>query len=102
MGAVCGNQEAMDLKIVRLVPTPAGWREEKPEPSLASGAVVVLDIYGSLLYAGSRTLQSHLPDPAGSRPAAVVIRHRVHTRQVGVVRLDLLSVGGGPDDLVAV
>ena len=73
------NQEAMDLKIVRLVPTPAGWREEKPEPTLASGAVVVLDIYGSLLYAGSRTLQSHLPDPAGSRPAAVVIRLRGRT-----------------------
>jgi SulP family sulfate permease len=73
------NQEAMDLKIVRLVPTPAGWREEKPERFLASGTVTVLDVYGSLLYAGSRTLQSHLPDPTGSKPAAVVIRLRGRT-----------------------
>lgn len=73
------NQEAMDLRIVRLVPTAAGWREEKPKRVLERGTVVVLDIYGSLLYAGSRTLQSHLPDPTGSRPAAVVIRLRGRT-----------------------
>ncbi len=70
------NQEAMDLRIVQLVPTPAGWREEKPGRVLKSGSVVVLDVYGSLLYAGSRTLESQLPDPAGSQPAAVVIRLR--------------------------
>ena len=73
------NQEAMDLKIVRLIPTPAGWREEKLEKTLTSGTVMVLDVYGSLLYAGSRTLESQLPDPTGSKPAAVVIRLRGRT-----------------------
>jgi len=36
-------------------------------------------VYGSLLYAGSRTLQAHLPDPAGSQSPVVVIRLRRRT-----------------------
>lgn len=69
------NQEAMDLKVVELVPQPDGRFLERPAPSrLTSGVATVLDVYGSLLYAGSRTLQARLPDPTGSEGAAVVIR----------------------------
>jgi SulP family sulfate permease len=39
----------------------------------------VLDVYGSLLYAGSRTLQARLPDPRGSQAPVVVLRLRGRT-----------------------
>ncbi len=60
------NQEAMDLTVVELVPRDDGRFEERPPPpTLTSRHVTILDVYGSLLYAGSRTLAAHLPDPAG-------------------------------------
>ena len=34
----------------------------------------MLDVYGSLLYAGARTLQDRLPDPPGSTQPVVVLR----------------------------
>ena len=71
------NQEALDLRIVELVPTGTGAFVEKPAPPrLESRQVLLLDIYGSLYYAGARTLQAHLPDPEGSTSPAVVIRLR--------------------------
>ena len=36
-------------------------------------------MYGSLLYAGSRTLQARLPDPAGTEAPVVVLRLRGRT-----------------------
>jgi SulP family sulfate permease len=36
-------------------------------------------VYGSLMYAGARTLQARLPDPAGTRSPAVVLRLRRRT-----------------------
>jgi SulP family sulfate permease len=69
------NTEAMDLTVVELVPRDGGQFEERPSPAtLTSHHVTLLDVYGSLLYAGSRTLQAHLPDPAGTQAAAVVLR----------------------------
>jgi sulfate permease, SulP family len=74
------NQEAMDLAVVELVPRDDGRFEERPPPAvLISGQVTVLDVYGSLLYAGARTLQARLPDPAGARSPAVVLRLRRRT-----------------------
>ena len=74
------NTEAMDLTVVELVPRDGGQFEERPAPAtLTSHHVTVLDVYGSLLYAGSRTLQAHLPDPAGTRAPAVVLRLRGRT-----------------------
>ncbi|TDE95942.1 SulP family inorganic anion transporter [Occultella glacieicola] len=71
------NQEAVDLKVVRLVPDEQGHLVERPAPeALAARDVVVLDIYGSLFYAGARTLQARLPDPAVATGAAVVLRLR--------------------------
>ena len=71
------NREALDLRIVELVPTGTGSFLEKPAPShLKSKHALLLDIYGSLYYAGARTLQAHLPDPEGSTSPAVVIRLR--------------------------
>jgi SulP family sulfate permease len=41
--------------------------------------VTILDVYGSLLYAGARTLQAHLPDPAGTQASTVVLQLRGRT-----------------------
>lgn len=71
------NQEALDLRIVELVPKGTGGFVERPAPPhLESRRVLLLDIYGSLYYAGARTLQAHLPDPDGSTSPAVVVRLR--------------------------
>lgn len=74
------NREAMDLAVVELVPRDDGRFEERPPaPTLPSGQVTILDVYGSLLYAGSRTLGARLPDPAGARSPVVVLRLRRRT-----------------------
>jgi SulP family sulfate permease len=71
------NQEAQDLRVVELVPDPDGRFLERPAPArLESRRVVLLDIYGSLLYAGARTLQARLPDPGQCEFPAVVLRLR--------------------------
>jgi SulP family sulfate permease len=74
------NQEAMDLAVVELIPRDDGRFEERPAPpALTSNHVTVLDVYGSLLYAGARTLQAHLPDPGDARSPVVVLRLRRRT-----------------------
>ena len=51
--------------------------KKRPAPrALASRTVTVLDVYGSLLYAGARTLEARLPNPADAYVAAVVLRLR--------------------------
>ena len=71
------NREALDLRVVELVPTDTSSFIERPAPPrLESRHVVLLDIYGSLYYAGARTLQARLPDPGGSVSPAVVVRLR--------------------------
>jgi sulfate permease, SulP family len=72
--------EAMDLKVVALMPQPDGTIREMPAPAaLPSARVTALDVYGSLLYAGARTLQARLPDPTGSQAPVVVLRLRGRT-----------------------
>lgn len=74
------NQEAMDLAVVELVPRDDGlFEERKPAAVLASRQVIILDVYGSLMYAGSRTLQAHLPDPGGAGSPVVILRLRRRT-----------------------
>ncbi|RVW08517.1 SulP family inorganic anion transporter [Prescottella agglutinans] len=74
------NQEAMDLSVVELVPADDGTLREQPAPrTLADGQIVVLDVYGSLFYAGARTLQARLPDPSGAANPEVVLRLRGRT-----------------------
>jgi sulfate permease, SulP family len=74
------NQEAVDLTVVRLERDEVGQLVETPAPAtLPSREVTLLDIYGSLLLAGARTLQTRLPDPAGSEGPMVVLRLRGRT-----------------------
>lgn len=63
-----------------LVRRPDGQVEEQEPPAnLASHHAVVLDVWGSLFFAGARTLQEALPDPAGSEAPAVILRMRGHS-----------------------
>jgi len=74
------NQEAMDLTVVELLPRDDGrFEERKPPATLTSFHVTILDVYGSLLYAGARTPQAHLPDPGEARSPVVVLRLRGRT-----------------------
>ena len=74
------NQGAMDLTVVELIPLDGGRFEERPSPAtLTSNHVTILDVYGSLLYAGARTLAAHLPDPGEARSPVVVLRLRRRT-----------------------
>lgn len=74
------NREALDLRVVQLVPVGDGHFTEQPAPTtLPSNQVTVLDVYGSLLYAGSRTLQARLPDPSAAERPVVVLRLRGRT-----------------------
>lgn len=73
------NQEAMDLRLVRLVPDERGFREERPPQRLGDGEIVILNIYGSLFYAGARTLQVLLPDPGEADGPEVILRLRGRT-----------------------
>ena len=74
------NQEAVDLTVVRLTHGENRSLVESPAPAtLPSREVTVLDVYGSLLFAGARTLQTRLPDPAGSEQPVVVLRLRGRT-----------------------
>ena len=74
------NQGAMDLTVVELIPIDGGRFEERPAPAaLTSYHVTILDVYGSLLYAGARTLATHLPSPEGAKSPVVVVRLRRRT-----------------------
>ncbi len=74
------NQEAVDLTVVRLARGEDRGLVEAPAPeTLPSRAVTLLDVYGSLMFAGARTLQARLPDPAGAELPVVVLRLRGRT-----------------------
>jgi sulfate permease, SulP family len=66
---------------VRLERGPDRRLVESAAPAtLPSREVTLLDVYGSLLFAGARTLQTRLPDPAGSEQPVVVLRLRGRTK----------------------
>lgn len=70
---------ATDVSIKMLVLRPDGQVEErKPPDRLVSQQVIVLDVWGSLFFAGARTLQEELPDPADAQAPAVILRMRGH------------------------
>ncbi|MFE3542919.1 SulP family inorganic anion transporter [Nocardia sp. NPDC059177] len=70
------NQEAIDLKVVRLRVEGRNLLESTVPKHLSDNEIVILDVYGSLFYAGARTLQSRLPDPTGARHSVVILRLR--------------------------
>jgi SulP family sulfate permease len=84
------NRGAMDLRVVELRKREDGRFEERPAPaSLPDRSVTVLDVYGSLLYAGARTLEARLPNPGSATMPAVVLRVRGQTT-LGATALSVL------------
>ena len=85
VGVICSlllqlNREQIDLKVVRLTRNEAGLLIEQPAPAVLPDAEpVMLDVYGSLLYAGARTLGAHLPDPRHAKRPVVILRLRGRT-----------------------
>lgn len=74
------NQEALDLRVVQLIPRGDGGFDERPAPpTLSDHVVTLLDVYGSLYYAGARTLQARLPAVGGAVEPVVILRLRGRT-----------------------
>ncbi|GAA1779276.1 hypothetical protein GCM10009795_026720 [Nocardioides hankookensis] len=105
------NQESLDIRLVRLRVDSEGRLVEQPLPEeLGPFDVVVIDVYGSLFFAGTRTLQRRLPPPSATTRAAagtgrsgpvVVLRLRGRTtlgatflKVVGDYAHQLAAVGG--------
>ncbi len=73
------NRDALDLKVVRLRVQDEQLVEAPVPRYLAAGEIVILDVYGSLFYAGARTLQMRLPNPSHGENAVVILRLRGRT-----------------------
>jgi SulP family sulfate permease len=74
------NQEALDLRVVELIPGVEGGFDERPSPTtLSDHSVTILDVYGSLYYAGARTLQARLPAIGSAVKPVVILRLRGRT-----------------------
>jgi SulP family sulfate permease len=82
---------ASDVTVRALVRNGAGHISEvEPPARLPSNEVTVLDVYGSLFFAGARTLADALPSPADSSRPVVVLRLRGRTR-VGATLIEVLD-----------
>ena len=78
VGGVC-VQQSDRVTIVEIVPQANGFPDERPGPKiLPSGTVTVLHLYGSLFFAGARTLEDHLPAVDDTRNAVLVLSLRGH------------------------
>jgi SulP family sulfate permease len=82
---------ASDVSVRALVSREDGRLAETAPPArLPDGEVTVLDVYGSLFFAGARTLREALPSPAGASRPVVVLRLRGRTR-VGATLIEVLD-----------
>ena len=82
---------ASDVAVRALVRRDDGrFAEVEPPARLPSGEVTVLDVYGSLFFAGAHTLREALPSTEGAARPVVVLRLRGRTR-VGSTLIDVLD-----------
>ncbi len=82
---------ASDVRVRALVRVDDGRiAEVDPPRALPSRTVTVLDVYGSLFFAGARTLADALPDPTDATQPAVVLRLRGRTR-FGATLIEVLD-----------
>ena len=82
---------ATDVAVRALIPQQdARFAEADPPAHLPSEAVTVLDVYGSLFFAGAQTLREALPSAQGASRPVVVLRLRGRTR-VGSTLIDVLD-----------
>jgi sulfate permease, SulP family len=82
---------SVDISLLELVELSDGRVEARPASAqLASDAVTILQLDGSLFYAGAWTLERLLPSPTRAHHPAVVLRLRGQTR-VGATFIDLVA-----------
>jgi SulP family sulfate permease len=82
---------SLDARVVVLTPGHGGLYAEGPAPEvLPSEAVTVLDIYGSVFYAGADVIAGLLPTAHGAFRPAVILRLRGRT-DVGSTFLGVLD-----------
>lgn len=92
------NREAQDVLVVSLTESEDGSLVEGPAPDLLeSNSVTVLNIYGSLFYAGARTFEDHLPRVGDAERAVVIVRIRGRT-VMGATAFSVLSGYAGELD----
>ncbi len=85
------TSSASDVAVRALVRRDDGrFAEVDPPRRLPNEAVTVLDVYGSLFFAGAHTLREALPSPEGASRPAVVLRLRGRTR-VGSTLIEVLD-----------
>lgn len=91
---------ASDVSVRAIIPAGNGrFSEASPPARLPSNTVTVLAVYGSLYFAGARTLLEALPSPQGATRPVVVLRLRGRTR-VGATLIEVLD--SYADDLAEV
>ncbi|HYI14893.1 MAG TPA: STAS domain-containing protein, partial [Thermomicrobiales bacterium] len=84
-------QTSAKLKLVELRRLPDGRIEEVvPPASLPSNAVTVLDVYGSLFYAGAYMFERALPSARDASRAVVVLRMRGQSN-IGITFINCLA-----------
>ena len=71
-------RSSTDIRVMQLVKRPDGIAEVEAPEQLASDAVTVLAIHGSMFYAGARTLGQRLPDVGDAQHPVVILRLRGH------------------------
>jgi SulP family sulfate permease len=82
---------SLDIRVVELTPDHRGRYTEGPCPAeLPSNEVTILDIYGSVFYAGTDVIGKLLPEAGDARRAVVILRLRGRS-DVGSTFIGLLS-----------
>ncbi|MEN8238522.1 MAG: SulP family inorganic anion transporter [Actinomycetota bacterium] len=85
------NREAQDVQLMEVTRDPDGrFREREAPATLPGGRVTVFHVYGSLFYAGARTLEEELPLPDGTPKPVAVLRIRGRT-MMGATAFTVLS-----------
>jgi sulfate permease, SulP family len=85
------NEAATTVTLREFVRLPDGRIEEREAPSsLSSDQIVVLEVYGSLFYAGARMLGHLLPSPIDASRPVVILRLRGRA-SVGSTLIDVLA-----------
>jgi sulfate permease, SulP family len=85
------KSSASDVRVLELIRLDDGRiAASKPPARLPSNKVTVLDVDGSLFFAGARTLSDTLPTPAGATRPVVILRLRGYT-SVGATLVEVLD-----------
>ncbi|MFV0524854.1 MAG: SulP family inorganic anion transporter [Acidimicrobiales bacterium] len=84
------GQQTADVRLVELVDTDDGVVERPAPTVLRSDDTTVLNVYGSMFYAGARQVETLLPSTEGAHNATVILRLRGRAR-LGATAIIVLS-----------